>query len=371
MSTEMGHPLENLLKIVGNFEISGRLTSIEKYGSGHINDTYLVKTRENTNPDYLLQRKNHQVFKNVPEMMENISRVSRHIRKKFNNYDTLKTFRNGLTIVPTKSGALFHKDEQGNFWSVFLFIQDSKSYDLVTDPAIAREGGRAFGRFHQLLADFPPPPLHETIPDFHNIDKRLHTFRHIIAQNPVNRFREAEPEIRHLNDRALVMSSYWRKAIQEMPQRITHNDTKFNNLLFDDVNHAFCIIDLDTVMPGLILYDFGDSIRTVTNSGAEDDPELDKVHINLDVFQAFTEGFLSESQEVLIQAEKQGLAFSGLFMTYIMALRFCTDFLAGDQYYKIDHRRHNLQRARAQIKLLMSMEEHLPQMKHIVDGYKK
>ena len=179
--------------------------------------------------------------------------------------------------------------------TLFIYIAGSKSYDIVTDPAIAGEGGRAFGRFHQLLSDFPPPPLHETIPNFHNIDLRLDTFHQIMAnaegacqwQNPAGRLKEAEAEVSQLNDRAKAMSDYWRKAMKEMPQRITHNDTKFNNLLFDDANKAFCVIDLDTVMPGLIIYDFGDSIRTVTNTGAEDDPNLDNIQINLDIFQAF------------------------------------------------------------------------------------
>ena len=366
MSEKMPYSPEILTQIVEQFATKGTITSIEKYGTGHINDTFLIKTQENENRDYLLQRKNHKVFKDVPAMMENIDRVTHHIREKMGDKNEAAAARNVLTVVPTSTGGLYYKDENGNYWTVFIFIAGSKSYDIVTDPAIAREGGRAFGRFHQLLSDFPPPPLHETIPNFHNIDMRLDTFHQIMAKNPAGRLKEAEAEVRQLDDRAKTMSGYWRKAMKEMPQRITHNDTKFNNLLFDEANKAFCVIDLDTVMPGLIIYDFGDSIRTVTNTGAEDDPNLDNIHINLDVFQAFASGFLSESRSALNRAEQNGLAFSGLFMTYIMAIRFCTDFLAGDQYYKTAHPKHNLQRTRAQLKLLTSMEQHLTTMNDLM-----
>ncbi|MFC2097261.1 phosphotransferase enzyme family protein [Bacteroidota bacterium] len=360
----------NLNKLMKNFCIRGTFESGEAYGSGHINDTFLVKTKEENVPDYILQRINHNIFKNVPALMDNIGRVTRHIRKKLIEIPGSDPDREGLTLIPTDDGKDYYKDENGNFWRTYIFISNNRSYDIVDSPEKAYEGGKAFGKYQAMIADLPGEPLHETIPDFHDISVRLNTFFEILEKNSVNRAKLVKEELTFVKERAEEMKRILHLGREgKIPLRITHNDTKFNNVLLDENDKKLCVIDLDTVMPGYVHYDFGDSIRTSTNTGAEDEKDLSKVNMDINLFEAYTKGFLEETNFFLNQCEKENLAFAGKLFPFIIGLRFLTDYIDGDNYFKIHHEHHNLQRAKAQFKLLLSMEEQFVEMQNIVRKY--
>jgi Ser/Thr protein kinase RdoA (MazF antagonist) len=355
-----------LFDIVDNFRIEGTIGSVKPFGSGHINDTFLVKIVERVAPDYLLQRKNHYVFKDVPGMMDNIRRVTEHIRKKLEHVKDANPDREVMTLISTDSGAWYVMDADGNYWSLFLFIPDSISYDVVDDDRMAFEGGRAFGRFQRLLADLPGQPLNVTIVDFHNMAWRFDNFHKALKADTVGRAGSVQKEIDFTLAREDEMVSYYKHLCENLPERITHNDTKFNNILFDKEGKALCIIDLDTVMPGYVAYDFGDSIRTAANTGEEDDPDLDKVRFNRAVYKNFSEGFISEIREALTPEEIESIPFGARYMTFIMGIRFLTDYLEGDIYYKISDPEQNLRRVRTQHKLILAMEDHFDEMRRIV-----
>jgi hypothetical protein len=250
---------------------------------------------------------------------------------------------------------------------MFIFISNHRSYNVVDNPDKAFEGGKAIGRFQAMLSDMPGAPLFETIPAFHDIEKRLDTLYHKITENPAERVSTIGKEIEQTLQRAEEMKIILTLGKEgKIPLRITHNDTKFNNILLDDNDKALCIIDLDTVMPGYIHYDFGDAIRTAANTASEDEQVLSKVNIDLDLFEAYARGYLSQAGETLNDVEKDYLAFAPLLITYTQAVRFLTDYIDGDNYFKIHHEHHNLQRARAQLRLVMSMEEQYEQMRGII-----
>ncbi|BDD10720.1 hypothetical protein FUAX_31520 [Fulvitalea axinellae] len=357
----------DLEKLAGFFELKGTFASGEPFGSGHINDTFALRTAEEDCPDYVLQRVNHQIFPDVPGVMDNISRVTEHIRKKLEENGADEIDRHVVTVVPAKDGKLYHKDEEGNFWRILVLVPDSKSYDIVTTEQQAFEGGKAFGQFQTQLADLPGGPLVEILPNFHNVVTRFATFEENIAKDPVGRVKSVEEEITFLRDRFEEMKTIHTLGQEgKIPVRVTHNDTKFNNVLLDSEDKALCVVDLDTIMPGYVHFDFGDSIRTTTNTGAEDDPNLDNISMNIKLFEAYTKGFLGETLDTLNEVEIEHLALSAKLLTYIMGLRFLTDYIDGDNYYKIAHKEHNIQRARAQFKLLKSMEEQFEEMQAII-----
>lgn len=359
--------MNNLQPITKHFVTEGTILSVLPYGSGHINDTYRIETAESTGPNYILQRINHKIFKNVPGLMDNIDRVTRHIRMKLENTPGANPDRQGLTLIPTYDQKSFYQDPDGNFWRMYIFIEDNRSYDIVDTPEKAFEGGRMFGKFQSMIADLPGGPLHETIPNFHNIEMRLETLRKTIEADPAGRASLVTAEAQFVLERAEEMGTILRLGQQGLiPQRITHNDTKFNNVLLDKNDQGLCVIDLDTVMPGYVHYDFGDSIRTSTNTGAEDDPDLSKVEMDIRLFEAYTKGFLQETRSTLTATEIENLALAGKLFPYIIGVRFLTDYVDGDNYFKIKHEHHNLQRARAQFKLLRSMEGQFDEMKRIV-----
>jgi len=362
---------ERIKRVCKQFQFQGTLRKGFPYGSGHINDTYKVETIEEDKFDYILQRVNHHVFKDVPGLMENVERVTSHIRKKMEGIEGINPDREVLTVIPTGDGSSYYKDDDGNYWRMYIFIWDNRSYDQVDSPEKAYEGGSMFGKFQALLADLPGKPLNETIPNFHNIEWRLDTFEEILARNPVGRANEISDEIKFVRDRAEEMKTILnlgRKGL--IPQRITHNDTKFNNVLLDQNDKGLCVIDLDTVMPGYVHYDFGDSIRTSTNTAAEDEADLSRVEMDIKLFEAYARGFLEHTKDTLNEAEIDHLAFSGKLLPYMIGLRFLTDFVDGDNYFKTKHEKHNLQRARAQFKLLQSMERQFEEMKAIIEGLK-
>lgn len=355
-------------QITTHFLIKGTIESVKPFGTGLINTTYKVTTREAHTPNYLLQIINHHIFQNIPELTRNIQRVTSHIRTKLETQGINDIDRRVLTPINTSDGKGYFKDDQGKYWRMFLFIEGARSYDQLTNRKQAEAGGRAFGQFQKMVADLPGEPLYPIIPGFHNTEMRINHFNERVKENPVGRIKEVEPEVAFLLERA----QEYKKIVQMgrdgiIPERIVHQDTKFNNVLLDENDEVLCVIDLDTVMPGYVCYDIGDAIRNGANTGKEDDPDLDKVGVNMNLYEGFIKGFLHETKDILTPAEKGTLAFGAKLLTYEQAVRFLDDFLNGDKYYKINNPNHNLIRTRAQIKLLMSMEANWEAMQRIVD----
>ena len=360
----MGVTLE---EIFDSFKADGSYLSGEPYGSGHIHDTFRVETAEKDKDDYILQKLNNKVFKNIPELQNNIERVTIHLKNKLSQIPGSDIKRECLSLIPSKEGKSWIVDKEGNFWRMYIFISRHHSYNIVDSADKAFEGGKAIGRFQAMLSDMPGGPLFETIPWFHNIEKRLDTFYLKIKENPVGRVQSITEEIDHFLKRAdemKIILSLGREG--KIPIRITHNDTKFNNILLDENDKALCVIDLDTVMPGYVHYDFGDAIRTAANPTSEDETDLSKVKVDINRFRAYSEGYLSETGNTLNDTEKEYLAFAPRLLTYTIALRFLTDYIDGDNYFKIHYKGQNLQRARTQLKLVMSMEEHYEEMREII-----
>ena len=357
----------NLKEIFELFIADGTFLKGEPYGSGHIHDTFRIETVEKDKDDYILQRLNNKIFRNIPELQNNIERVTVHLRNKLNAVPGSNIKRECLSLIPSRNGKSWIIDKDGNYWRMYIFISNHRSYNIVDSPGKAFEGGKAIGRFQAMLSDMPGKPLFETIPWFHDIEKRLQTFNIKIKENPVGRVETVVKEIDQILDRAEEMKIILSLGKEgKIPLRITHNDTKFNNILLDENDKALCVIDLDTVMPGYIHYDFGDAIRTAANTASEDENDLSRVKLDLNLFKAYSEGYLSETVETLNVVEKEFLAFAPRLITYTIAVRFLTDFIDGDNYFKIHHELHNLQRARAQLKLMMSMEEQYETMKRII-----
>jgi hypothetical protein len=357
----------NLEEIFGRFEADGTFLNGEPYGSGHIHDTFRIETNEKDKDDYILQRLNNSVFKNIPELQHNIERVTVHLRNKLAAIPGSDIKRECLRLIPSKDGLTWIIDSEGNYWRMYIFISRHHSYNIVDCPDKAYEGGKAIGRFQAMLSDMPGGPLFETIPWFHNIEKRLQSFNIKIMENPAGRVESVSQEISEILKRADEMKVILRLGKEgKIPLRITHNDTKFNNILLDENDKALCVIDLDTVMPGYVHYDFGDAIRTAANTASEDENDLSKVNMDISLFKAYAEGYLSETGATLNDVEKEYLAFAPKLITYTIAVRFLTDFIDGDHYFKIHNEFHNLQRARAQLRLVMSMEEQYEDMREII-----
>ncbi len=360
----------NIEAIVKQFKIDGTFGEAKIFGDGLINTTYKVKTKEEDKPNYLLQIVNHQIFKNVPELTKNIKRVTDHLRAKLEQIPGSDLKRQVLTPIDTFDGQGFVKDEEGNYWRVFLFIENARSYNQLSNANQAFVGGKAFGQFQSRLSDLPGEPLYPVLPDFHNTEMRILNFIERVKQDPVGRLKEVQTEVDFLMER----SEEYKKIVQMgreglLPERIVHQDTKFNNVLLDENDDILCVIDLDTVMPGYVCYDIGDAIRNGANTGLEDDPNLDNVSMNIDLFEGFIKGFLQETKDVLTPAEIDTLAFGAKLLTYEQAVRFLDDYIDGDNYYRVNSPEHNLVRTRAQIKLLQSMEEQFEQMEAIVKTY--
>jgi thiamine kinase-like enzyme len=357
----------NLKEIFDYFTAEGTFLTGEPYGSGHIHDTFRVETAEKDKDNYILQRLNNKIFKNIPELQNNIERVTVHLKNKLNNVPGSDIKRECLILIPSLEGKSWITDKSGNFWRMYIFISNHRSYNVVDSPDKAFEGGKAIGRFQAMLSDMPGAPLFETIPWFHNIEKRLEALNLKINENPVGRVESVRKELDMVFSRAEEMKTILRLGKEgKIPLRITHNDTKFNNILLDENDKALCVIDLDTVMSGYVHYDFGDAIRTVTNTSTEDEKDLSKVNMNINLFRAYSEGYLSEAGKTLNDVEKEYLAFAPKLITYTIGVRFITDFIDGDNYFKIHHEYHNIQRARAQLKLVMSMEEQYTDMQKII-----
>lgn len=358
--------MENLNKlkdIVFQFILSDENVHIKPLGKGHINDSYIVTSKGN---EYVLQRINHHIFQHVAELQQNIFRVTSHIRAKLEEQGVADIDRRVLTLVPTHEGALFHKDSNGDYWRMMDFIKESKSYDEI-NPELAYRAGMAFGDFQKMLADLPGEPLYESIQNFHNMEARLKTFRASVEANKAGRLKEVAGLVKEIEDRAEEMCKAERMHREgTLPKRTNHCDTKVNNILFDENDQVLCVVDLDTVMPGYVLSDFGDFIRTGANTGAEDDKNLDNVSVDLAIFAGYAKGYLQKAASFLTDVEIAHLAFGAKLLTYMQTVRFFTDYIDGNTYYKIAYPDHNLVRTKAQFKLLQSLEENFDEMQRIV-----
>jgi hypothetical protein len=356
---------QNVAAAAGQFQISGQFLSAKPYGNGHINDTYCaVFDRDGAQVRYVLQRINQNVFKNPVALMENIERVTSHLAAQVKGEPD--SGRRVLTLIPALDGKVWHLDAENSYWRAYNFIENARTYDAVESTDQAFQAAMAFGRFQKLLAGLPPPRLNDTIPDFHNTPKRFIALEQAIAADAAGRAAQAKPEIEF----ALAHKSITGVLLDaNLPERVTHNDTKFNNVMLDDVTgEAICVIDLDTVMPGLALYDFGDMVRTTTSPALEDEQDLSKVTMQFPMFEALVRGYLTEAGGFLTKAEKQLLAFSGKLITFEIGIRFLADYLAGDKYFKVHREGHNLDRCRTQFKLVESIEQQEEKMNRLVES---
>lgn len=363
----------DIKSIAGHFMFEGEFIDACPYGSGHINDTYSasygkdgIKTHR-----YILQRINHKVFKEPEKLMENIEAVTRHLSRKIidagGNPD-----RETLNIIPALDGKSFYRTDNGDYWRGYIFIENARTYDIVEDVRQMFNGGKAFGRFQELLGDFPVQKLHETIPNFHNTKKRYDVFVEAVQNDTANRAKHVKAEIEFVTKRAGDASILLDLLDNgSLPLRVTHNDTKFNNVMIDDrTGEGICVIDLDTVMPGLSLYDFGDSIRTGANPAAEDEKDLSRVCMELGLFESYTHGFLNSARKFLTPMELEYMPFGAKLMTFECGIRFLTDYLSGDVYFKVHREGQNLDRTQTQFKLVSDMEEKFERMHRIVERYK-
>ncbi|HWZ15943.1 MAG TPA: aminoglycoside phosphotransferase family protein [Mucilaginibacter sp.] len=358
-------PGPDINNIISKFKIKGKAISVQPFGSGHINDSFKVVTDAGRN--YLLQRINHFVFKDVHGLMDNIANVTRHLKDKLTNIPGSDPGKEVLNLVENNNNGYYIEDDSGNYWRVFHFLNDTKSYDQVVNETQAFEGGKAFGRFQALLSDMDPDLVVDTIPNFHNIEHRLSNFDKAIAADAAKRASSVGEEVEFINRRRESMSRILllgRAGI--LPKRIIHNDTKFNNVLLDESDHAQCVIDLDTVMPGYVAYDFGDAVRTTINAAAEDEPHLEKIKLNMPLFTAYANGYLSQTAGFLTDPEVDSLIDGALLLPYMQGVRFLTDYLDGDKYFKIHSPEHNLQRTRAQFCLVNKLEEAEDRLKEII-----
>ena len=337
--------MKDLSSIVAKFNTQGTITEIKPLGAGLINDTYKVNTQEADAPDYVLQRINHAIFQNVEMLQSNIAAVTGHIRKKLTEAGEAKTY--------------WFDGE--SYWRVMVFIPRAKTYETV-NPEYSNYAGEAFGNFQAMLADIPET-LGETIPDFHNMEFRLKQLRDAVAANAAGRVAEVQYYLDEIEKRADEMCKAERLFREgKLPKRVCHCDTKVNNMMFDEDGKVLCVIDLDTVMPSFIFSDYGDFLRTGANTGDEDDKDLDRVNFNMEIFKAFTKGYLKGAKSFLTPIEIENLPYAAALFPYMQCVRFLADYINGDTYYKIKYPEHNLVRTKAQFKLLQSVEEHTPEM---------
>lgn len=353
---------ENLKKIFKEFKPEGELISYKELASGHINDTYLIETNQKL--FFVLQRINHSVFKDIPGLIKNKLKVSEHILKKLAHIPKKERTRRVLTFIGTKNENSFYKDDVGNFWNMMLYIDNSLTFEIVTNEKVAFEGGKLFGEFLKLTNDFNTNQLIEVIPKFHDMSFRFSQFEESLKVASNERLEQAKRYIDLvwlMKDEMHILQML--KDSGAIKLRVTHNDTKISNALFDFDNNALCVIDTDTIMPGIIHYDFGDAIRTICNTAAEDEINLDLVNFNLEYYKAYLKGFLDMMKQSLTPTELKHLPLGAKTMIFIMALRFLTDFLKGDIYYKTSYCHHNLNRAKNQFKLIESLSEKFEDMK--------
>ena len=364
----MREPEHDIFK---QFQIYGELLRTEVCKIGHINRTYSVTYDQGgTKVRYIHQKINQTVFRDPVALMHNMVRVTDHLRHKLEQAGATQITRRCLTLVPARNGAAFYQDADGEYWRTFLFVEGVKSYEAVETIQQAYQSANAFGMFQNLLVDLPGERLVDTIPDFHNSRKRFNALVAAVDKDVVQRAQSARKEIAFaLAHEKMVDVILDAMARKEIPERITHNDTKFNNVMLDvTTGDAMCVVDLDTVMPGCALYDFGDMVRTTTSPTLEDERDLSKVGLRMPLFEKLAEGYLSSAGGFLNDTEKSLIAFSGKLITFTIGLRFLTDYLSGDTYFRIQREGHNLDRCRTQFKLVESIETQEEEMQRFVNS---
>ncbi|NQU39217.1 MAG: aminoglycoside phosphotransferase family protein [Lentisphaerae bacterium] len=362
-------PIEQMQHIVSAFEIEGQVCESMPYGSGHINDTHAVTVNQgNTRRRYILQQINHTVFKNVSALMDNVVRVTQHIRTQLERVPGSNPDRETLTVVPTRNGDAFLTTAEGVYWRVYYFIEGALTYDVPRSNQQIMEAARAFGRFQALLADLIEPPLNETIPEFHHTPRRFEHLESAVGADVAGRNASCGAEIEFaLSQKAIASCVIDGLASGALPPRVTHNDTKINNVMLDNTTGAgICVIDLDTVMPGSLLYDFGDQVRSTVGDFHENEKELGRVFAKMDRFEALVAGYADTAGATMVPAEIELLPQAGALITYEIGLRFLTDFLQGDVYFNTSHETENLDRARTQFALVRSLQEQESEMREIV-----
>ena len=357
-----------IVEVCRCFNIKGEATQHKVVTGGHINSTNLVSFNENGEiKKYLVQGINTHVFRSPDNLMDNIVSVTQYLKNKISEAGG-NPDRETLTFIPAKDGRYYYY-YNGKCWRIYAYVDKAYTVNLIENSTVFENAGRSFGMFQRHLSDYPMKNLHETIKDFHNTPKRLEALRNSVEADVKGRAASVEAEIKFAFDRtedAKYVLDLHKKGL--IPLRVTHNDTKLNNILFDeDTNEGICVIDLDTIMPGLSLYDFGDAIRFGGNTTYEDDENLDNVKISIELFESFARGFLSACAKALTRTEVECLAFSAKLMTFECGVRFLTDYLDGDVYFKTKYPEHNLVRARNQFRLVEEIEKHLPEMNEIVE----
>lgn len=358
--------MENLKEIVLKFNIEGEINDVKPLGEGLINDTFKVYVKGHDNPQYVLQRINNAIFQDVDMLQDNIEKVTNHIRKKLIAKNETDVDRKVLNFIKTKEDKNYYYDGE-KYWRLMTFIADSYTYQSVT-PEYSYTAGLAFGEFQSMLSDIEET-LGETIPSFHNIELRLSQLREAVENDVAGRVKEVKYYLDEIEKRAEVMcrgEQLYREG--KLPKRICHCDTKVNNMLFDKDGNVLCVIDLDTVMPSFIFSDFGDFLRSAANTGAEDDKDLDKIDFNMEIFEAFTKGYLEGTKSFLLPIEKENLPYAAKLFPYMQTVRFLADYINGDTYYKIQYPEHNLVRTEAQWKLFECAEQKESLMRDFINS---
>lgn len=361
-----------LTEVARNFNMRADFIQGAPYGSGHINDTFCATySHAGRRVRYIHQRLNKQVFRNPVALMDNVQRVTEHSLKKLQVAGDPQAYRHTLTCIPSRSGESYVIDADGWCWRTYPFIEGAIGYDVLETNQQAEEAAGAFGAFQQLTADLPGEPLHETIPDFHNTPARYRALQAAMQEDRCGRLESVRHECeRYLSREAEVGVIVNLLADGALPWRVTHNDTKLNNVLLDEqTGQAVCVIDLDTTMPGSVVYDFGDMVRTATSPVSEDEQDVSLVYVQMDRFKALVRGYLKQAHEFLTERERELLPFGGKLITLECGARFLTDFLEGDRYFKIRCPEHNLHRARTQLALVDSIEENMERMQELVSDF--
>lgn len=367
----MAYDPSKLLDVSRHFHIYGELLHAEPCKVGHINETYTATYDQGgVQVRYIHQRINHEVFRKPVQVMANFERVTQHLREKLAAAGEAEVTRKTITLIPAKSGRSYYCSPDGEYWRTFVFIENVRTYEAVESAEQAYEAGLAFGGFQSLLVDLPGARLHDTIPHFHNTRRRYDALEKAIREDRVNRAQSAKAEIawarKHENLCDVILNAM---AKGRIPERTTHNDTKFNNVMLDaQTGKAMCVVDLDTVMPGCALYDFGDMVRTTTSPTLEDELDLSKVQMRMPMFRALCRGYLEAAGSFLNKHERALIAFSGKLITFTIGVRFLTDYLNGDTYFRVHRPAHNLDRCRTQFRLVESIEKQEDAMQKFADG---
>lgn len=358
-----------LRQIAAQFAIDGNVVDASPYGTGHINDTYALTLAAGTlRTRYIFQKINTRIFTNVDALMSNISRVTAHVRRKLEAIPGADLVRGTLTVIPTRANTAYLRTDTGDCWRCYLFIEGARTFDVLTAPRQAYEAARAFGTFQGMLADLPAPPLHEIIPFFHHTPRRFQKLEEALRIDVKNRAASAAADLAFCREREPLTHTVVNDLENgALPWRVTHNDTKINNVMLDDATGAgIAVIDLDSVMPGSILYDFGDEMRTSIGHFAENERDLSKVFVDLEYFDQLVAGYLSSARATLTKREIELLVFSGILITFTIGIRFLTDYLQGDVYFRTHRDGENLDRARTQFALVRSIEQNRDAMEKLV-----